>query len=103
MKKNIKTIAALALSLAAVAPVQSEAKIETTQEHTRTANKQEGVLKLREQRGQGMQINDTTGGIDIDFSRMFKEPSPIYDPKRPHPIQSYRSQQRAAKKRKNNR
>jgi hypothetical protein len=26
--------------------------------------------------------------------------SPIYDPKRPHPIQSYRSQQRAAKKRK---
>jgi hypothetical protein len=28
-----------------------------------------------------------------------KKTSPIYDPKRPHPIQSYRSQQRAAKKR----
>jgi hypothetical protein len=100
MKKNIKTIAALALSLAATAPVQSEAKIETTQEHIRTANKQEGVLKLREERGQGMQINDTTGGIDIDYSKMFQKPSPIYDPKRPHLIQSYRSQQRAAKKRK---
>jgi hypothetical protein len=33
--------------------------------------------------------------------KMFiKKSSPIYDPKRPHPIQSYRSQQRAAKKRK---
>ena len=28
--------------------------------------------------------------------------SPIFDPKRPHPKQSYRSQQRAAKKRKRN-
>jgi len=29
-----------------------------------------------------------------------RQTSPMFDPKRPHPIQSYRSQQRAAKQRK---
>lgn len=101
MKNKIKTIAALAMALSASAPVQVEANVNIPQENTRSvANKQEGVLKLKEERGQGISIKDDTGGLGFDFPRMFLNPSPIYDPKRPHPIQSYRSQQRAAKKRK---
>ena len=38
--------------------------------------------------------------VQNEYIGILKETSPIYDPKRPHPIQSYRSQQRAAKKRK---
>lgn len=103
MKKNIKTIAALAMALSASAPVQVGANVNTSQETTRNVqNKQEGVLKLKEEKGQGITIKDDTGGLGFDFPRMFVNPSPIYDPKRPHPIQSYRSQQREAKKRKNN-
>lgn len=100
MKKKFQTIAALAMSLAAVSPTQAPGKsIAPIEQQQNQGNKQEAIMQISERKGQGLQVNHS-GGLDFDYPAMFRHPSPIFEPKRPHPIQSYRSQQRAAKKRK---
>ena len=99
MKKKNNTIAALAMSLAAIAaPTQANS---ISQQTLRSANQTSEAAKSETQavvntkeKGQGVIPNPDTGGVDFDFPRMFAIPNPIFYPKK-HTIQSYRSQQRA--------
>ena len=98
MKKNMKTVLGLTMAIAAPMAVQSSSPAPTEQSQSVNKNKQEAIVEPNIKRGQGIQISDY-GGLDFDYPKMFQHASPIFDPKRPHPIQSYQSQQRAAKKR----
>jgi hypothetical protein len=89
----MKTMAALMMASAALAaPVESNTirKIE---------KKEISAVNERKEKGQGIDVNHDSGGLDFDFPRMTLMPNPIYFPKK-HTIQTYRSQQKAAKKRK---
>ena len=89
----MKTEAALMMATVAVtAPAESNT--------IRKVEKQEITHIIeRKEKGQGIDVNHDSGGLDFDFPRMTLMPNPIYFPKK-HTIQTYRSQQRAAKKRK---
>lgn len=97
MKKSLKTIAAfLAVSSLAPTPVIGQ-KVENRTEINQSLKK-EGIIQKKEKKGQGIVLS-YTGGLDFDYPAMFKHSTPFFDPKRPHPIESYRSQQRKAKQR----
>lgn len=97
MKKSLKTIAAFIAATSLVpAPVISTHNTKTIE--INETLKKEGVLPKEEKKGQGIQLT-REGGLDFDYPAMFKHATPFFDPKRPHPIESYRSQQRKAKQR----
>ena len=94
MKKGLKTVAAVILSgLSLSAP--GKIAIHEANQKIQNANKN-AVLKLREEKKTVTIINDR-GGIDFEPTRILFL-SPIFEPKK-HTVQSYRAQQRAAKKR----
>lgn len=97
MKKSLKTIATIMAAASFVpAPVISTPNYKPVE--INQSLKKEGVLPKEEKKGQGIQLN-SNGGLDFDYPAMFKHSTPFFDPKRPHPIESYRSQQRKAKQR----
>lgn len=99
MNNKFKTLAAVAIGMAtAAAPAETPRPAEVSKTVS-LPSKQEGIQQEPRRQGQGISINDY-GGLDFEYPRMART-NPIYDPTRPHPKQSYRSQQRAAKKRRN--
>jgi hypothetical protein len=93
MKKQMKTVAALMMATVAVAaPAESNTirKVE---------KKEISAVTERKEKGQGINVNHDSGGLDFDFDRMMLYTNPIYSPKK-HTVETYRSQQRKAKKRK---
>ena len=93
MNKKTRFVGALAIALA---QATTATQIETNKIENR--EQKNDAIPVKKERGMGIEINNN-GGLDFDHPRMYR-PNPIFDPKRPHPIQSYRSQQRAAKQRK---
>jgi len=99
MNKKTRFVGAIAIALSqsvTATPAPEVAQITTNK--TETREQKHEAIPTKKERGMGVELNNY-GGLDFDHERMWRN-SPIFDPKRPHPIQSYRSQQRAAKKRK---
>lgn len=100
MNKKIRTMAALAIGFAqamGAKPTQAVNQVQTEKSENKD-HRQNEAIPTRYVGGMGVELN-SFGGLDFDHPRMWRT-SPIFDPKRPHPIKSYRSQQRAARQRK---
>jgi hypothetical protein len=87
----------LAAATMGTAPAQEVRAENTTpvQQEVSKVNKN-AVVEEKQKKNQGIQINDTTGGLDFSFLRMGNQANPIYFPKN----RTWASQRRAAQKRK---
>jgi len=100
MNKKFRLLSGVAIALAQITsatPTPTFNQVETTKTENKD-HRQNEAIPTRNGGGMGVELNQY-GGLDFDHPRMWRT-SPMFDPKRPHPIQSYRSQQRAAKQRK---
>jgi hypothetical protein len=92
-----QTVAAFMAAMSMITAPQQVKSIEvTSQNEVAGANKNATIN--RQQKNQGVQIDERTGGLDFAHTRMMAYPSPIYIPYY-HPKQTYRSQARKAKNR----
>lgn len=91
-----QTVAAfLALSSMASAPAQTvELNTTATQQEVGKSNKS-AVVEERQKKGQGVKVNERTGGLDIDYARMVAHPNPFYIPR----VRGWAKQRREANKR----
>jgi hypothetical protein len=96
--KFMKTVAAfLALGGMVATPTQQAKSVEVAGKTIEvTKSNKEGIVE-RKQKKHNIEINDHDGGLDLRFTRI-AQTSPIYFPKK-HSVESYRSQQRKAKRR----
>jgi hypothetical protein len=92
-----QTVAGLMAAMSMVAAPQQAKAAETPMQNEVSGANKNATLKTQE-RKQGISVSQVGGGLDFDHVRMMEKPNPIYIPYK-HPIQTYRSQQRAAKKR----
>jgi hypothetical protein len=100
MNRKLKlTVAAFMSAMAAFSPAQKAAVAAPETNQTVNANK-DAVVKLKEEKMSVTRVNDM-GGIDFDPTRIAYV-NPIFEPRK-HTVQTYRSQQRAAKARRKSR
>lgn len=92
-----QTVAAFMAAMSMVAAPQQAKAVEVTAQNEVAGANKNATIKTQE-RKQGISVSQIGGGLDFDFPLMMQDPSPIYIPYY-HPKQTYRSQQRAAKKR----
>ena len=92
-----QTVAAFMAAMSMITAPQQVKSIEvTSQNEVAGANKNATIN--RQQKNQGVQIDERTGGLDFAHTRMMAYPSPIYIPYY-HTKQTYRAQARKANKR----
>jgi hypothetical protein len=92
-----QTVAAFMAAMSMITAPQQVKSIEvTSQNEVAGANKNATIN--RQQKNQGVQIDERTGGLDFAHTRMMAYPSPIYIPYY-HTKQTYRAQARKAKNR----
>jgi hypothetical protein len=102
MKKVLRTVAAIAASMAMVNPVPVTAtETATNQNQTQESSQNKKAVQQDVRRGQGITIS-RQGGLDFEHHKMFAQPNPIYFPKR-HNKMTWREQSRKAKQRKRTR
>jgi hypothetical protein len=94
MKRNFKTIAALA-ALAFAGTPQAAPATQVNQSQTIPSSNEKQATLPAYRKGQGIDINQS-GGLDINYVKMFAHPNPIYFPK----VRKWASQRREAQKRK---
>jgi hypothetical protein len=100
MKKAFKTAAMLAATLGMMTPSAQARTVQSAPtEKTQSISETKGILPIKQRKGQGIEINDQTGGLDFAKFKMFSQPNPIYFPK----VRKWASQRREAQKRKRSR
>jgi len=103
MKKRnkLQTIASYILGLTmAASPVAKAIVPQSSQIEVTTQKDNKATVPTQNRKGQGIDINEMTGGLNFNHDVMMKFTSPIFDPKRPHG-KSYPSQKRDKMNRKN--
>ena len=87
----------VAAGLSVLAPTV-QASESVVSENVRTVNPNKDAVVKEEKKGQGIEHNLTTGGLDMNFARMYRDPNPIYIPDF-HPKMTYIKQNKLAKQR----
>jgi hypothetical protein len=94
-----QTIAGLMAAMAMVGAPTTEARTVEVNSANEVTNPNKNAVVTPKEKGQGIKVNNDTGGLGFDMVRMSQPPNPIYIPYY-HPKQTYRAQVRKSKKNK---
>jgi len=94
-----QTVAAFMAAMAMIGAPPTEARTVEVNSANEVTNPNKNAVVTPKEKGQGIKINNDTGGLGFDRVIMHQPPNPIYIPYY-HTKQTYRAQVRKSKKNK---